>query len=104
MNYFFWRIGDFFKRIFLGLIENIVAVTIGALETVRYLLFKICMLALVFTNIGFVIGLVLLVLNIIEATKGVFITQTKYFIPMIVLFVAHIVLFSLCRILKPKDL
>lgn len=104
MNYFFWRIGDFFKRLFLGLIENIVAVTIGALETVRYLLYKICMLVLVFTNIGFVVGFVLLVLNIMEAIKGTFITQTKYFVPMLILFGAHIVLFSLCRILKPRDL
>lgn len=104
MNYFFWRIGDFFKRLFLGLIENIIAVTIGAVETVRYLLYKICMILLVFTNIGFIVGIVLLVLNIMEAVEGTFITQTKHFQTMLILIISHIVLFSLCRILKPKDL
>ncbi len=103
MDYFFWRIGDFFKRFFKGLFSGIVGAVVCALETARYLLYKVCMIILVFTNIGFIVGLVLLVLNIVEVYRGASFVDSRYFQPMIILLVSHIVLFSICRLLKPND-
>ena len=103
MNNILLKIGMFFKNLLFGFLRSIVAVIIGAVETIRYILYKLCRIILVFTNIGFIVGIFFLVLNIIEAVNGVFFTQTKYFRAMIILIVCHIIMFNVCRILMPKD-
>ena len=88
MNYYLSCIIDFFKRV---------------LYLIRYGLYKIFLVIWAFATIGKWIAVILLVLNVIEAFQGTFITQTKYFTQMLTLFGAEILLHVICFILKPRD-
>lgn len=99
MDYYLWRLFDFFKEVF----ENLLYFINSILRLIRYILYKIALLIWCITTIGKWIAVVLLILNVIETFEGTFITQTKYFFPMLILFGTEIVLHLICLILIPKD-
>ena len=113
MSWFLFCVGDGIKSCFgwLGegllrficwLGETIWWAICDAFDTARLLLYKLLCLCTTLTNLGFVVGLILAGLNIREAyLNSVFITKTAYFEPMIILFVVHIGMSIVCRVVKP---
>lgn len=99
MDYYLWRLFNFLKDVFWGLIDLIK----NLLWLIRYILYKTFLSIWSIATIGKWIAIVLLILNVIEAFDGTFITQTKYFSPMLILFGAEMILHLICFILKPKD-
>lgn len=110
MEFFLWEIKDFlcdciyaigrfFKYIFVSIFQMFVL----AFETARYILYRILCVILALTNIGFLVGIYFLICNIRETLNGVSFTDTSKFTAMIILFVCHIVMFMLCKLVRPKD-
>lgn len=83
-------------RFFIGLIFS-------AIDILRYIIFKILLVIMTITNIGFFIGLILLIFNIKESIQGVNFFDTRYFGTMIILIVTHIVLMIISIFIKPKE-
>lgn len=100
MNYYLWLIINFFKNIFLFLLDLLKRL----FWLIRYVLYKTFLTIWTVSTIGKWIAIVLLALNVIEAFEGTFITKTKYFSQMLILFGAEMILHLICFILKPRDL
>lgn len=95
-----WKV----KNGFIYIIKLLLNVLIILLEQIKNLVWKLIKLVLGITNIGFLIGLFLLYLNIKESFGGVNFFQTKYFNTMSFLCGIHIVLIIFYVILKPKEI
>lgn len=103
MSDFFERLGDFLKDILYNIFDGIFSAIVEAFKLFHYIIYKIFLLGLTFATIGFAVGVVFLILNVIEAINGVWFNHTRFFVPMIWLFGAYIVLFAICRIIRPRD-
>lgn len=98
------RMADFFKELVALIGEGILAGVVSAFSLFHLIVYKILVLFLSFATIGFAVGIIFLALNVMEAFDGTWITNTQYFNPMLWLFAIYIVLFTLCRIIRPKYL
>ncbi len=100
---FYWMIiRKTIKRFFKFIIESIGEMFVDVFFTILVILYKILSIVVGFTTIGFIAGLILLYFNIKEAFGGVMINDTKYFIAMLYLFGAHIIVFTLYRFFQKK--
>lgn len=97
-----WRIKEGIKYII-----NIFITLAGAIiNGFRELLFKLIMIITKITNVGFFIGVILLVINIKEcvAGKGISFFETQYFEAMCFLFGIHASLLLIAIIINPKHI
>lgn len=96
---FFWRAGNNFKRFF----NRMFLLILNFINAIRSILYKIIMLTITFTNIGFLIGIYLLYRNVKQCyTESISFFDTKYYGTMLLLIGIHIILIILSLIVEPK--
>lgn len=91
------------KQVLRFIASGIIEIILMALLTIYGIIYKLFSIAVGITNIGFVVGIVLLVLNIMEFNKNdIGFTATKYFDEMLFLFAIHIAVYFVYKLLSIK--
>lgn len=99
MKEFLWKT----KEIILSITRFLISLLLGSIYIVRLIIYKILLVIMAITSIGFFIGLFFLIINIKESINGINFFDTKYFGTMIILLGTHIVLMIISIIIKPKE-
>jgi len=100
MNILFWE----FKEKCKASIKDIGYLLCNFFSVVWHLTYKLLRCILVITNVFFLIGLVLAIMNIMESVDGVSFFETQYINSMLLFCGCYPFMFFLCKLLRPKDL
>lgn len=99
-------IRDFFRiveQVNLKILESVIYLLLGFFSFARYVVYKIICGIMIFTSIGFMIGIGFLVKGISDCISlGIGITQLDYFYTIVLLCGVHLFLTLLAVLIKPK--